>query len=158
MNGKKNKPRRLGVLDAIRQFMSKHGYSPSMRDLMEMTGISSLSAVKYYLDQLEGDGLIRRSRNIARSIEIGNFNPKPTSARKFRLIITSDAKKAAAGRKGKGNTAFVPRKTKRTDSLQKRIDMVVEMAQKRGEAVGAGYDVIKHDPHQLRLRGAHKIG
>lgn len=155
MSNKKSN-NRFEVLEAIRRFKSDHGYSPSMRDLMEMTGISSLSVVKYYLDQLEMDGLIRRDRNIARSIEIGNFPAKPASAKKFRLVITTDVKKMTAGKQGKGVNAFTPRKTKRTDKLQERIDMVV--AQAKAKEGGAGYDVIQHDPHRLRLGGAHKVG
>lgn len=62
--------RHYEVLDAIRAYKNDHGFSPSMRNLMAMTGISSTSVINYYLGLLEAEGLIRRSSGISRSIEV----------------------------------------------------------------------------------------
>lgn len=61
-------------------------------------------------------------------------------------------KKVEAGKEGRGNNAFVPRKAKKEDSLQKNIEKVVMQANARGSA---GHDVVTHAP--VRLNGATKL-
>jgi len=49
------------VLKAIIAYKQRHdGNSPTYRDLMAMTGLSSTSTVAYHLDNLERAGRIRR--------------------------------------------------------------------------------------------------
>ncbi|MGI6259995.1 MAG: LexA family protein [Anaerolineaceae bacterium] len=56
------------VLEAVRRYWQTHGYSPSLRDLSEMTRIRSRSHLGTLLDELEIKGYIRRQAEIARSI------------------------------------------------------------------------------------------
>ena len=58
------------VLYAIRAYLDTHGYSPSIRDIRDETGMSSTSLVFHHLDRLERLGVIERDRYVARSIRI----------------------------------------------------------------------------------------
>jgi len=55
------------VLEAIKMFWHEKGYSPSIRDIMEATGISSTSVVHYHILKLERAGVISRTVRVARS-------------------------------------------------------------------------------------------
>ena len=46
--------------------------------------------------------------------------------------------------------AFIPHKTKKTDKLQARIEMVVALAREQGH-LGTGHDVVADMPHRLRV-------
>lgn len=55
------------VLEAIKTFWAERGFSPSIRDIMEATGISSTSVASYHILKLERAGLIKRTPRVARS-------------------------------------------------------------------------------------------
>ena len=56
----KHEPDRADViLDEIVDFTAIYGHAPSVRDLMELTGLASTSAVHYHLKSLEKAGLVR---------------------------------------------------------------------------------------------------
>ncbi len=57
----------LIVLDA---FWEKHGYAPSVREILDKAKISSTSMVNYYLLQLEELGLIERDERISRTVRL----------------------------------------------------------------------------------------
>ena len=58
------------VLKAIARYFINHGYYPSIRELVEMTELSSTSTVNYHLRKLEGEGMIRREANRARAYSL----------------------------------------------------------------------------------------
>ena len=58
------------VLQAIKTFWAEEGYSPSIRDIMDATGISSTSVVWYHIDKLARAGAIKRTPGVARSYVI----------------------------------------------------------------------------------------
>lgn len=58
------------ILSAIAEWVRTRGYSPSMREIGETVGLSSLSSVAHQLNQLEVRGYIRRDPNRPRAIEI----------------------------------------------------------------------------------------
>jgi len=62
--------RQQDVLDRINQFYRKNGYAPSVRDLANMLGVSSISTIHQHLAALETKGYIKRNPNKARSLEI----------------------------------------------------------------------------------------
>lgn len=70
MSRPKDATRQYDVLEAIRAYKSANGFSPSIRDLMDKTGITSTSVVDYYLTLLENEKLIRRTYGVSRSIEL----------------------------------------------------------------------------------------
>ncbi|MEA3309527.1 MAG: transcriptional repressor LexA [Chloroflexota bacterium] len=69
MNAKlKQKPQQ--ILDFIKAYRDEHDYPPSLREIGRATGISSTSHISYYLEQLEEDGYIARSKGISRGIQL----------------------------------------------------------------------------------------
>ncbi len=68
----------------------------------------------------------------------------------------SSRKMTEYAKQGRGANAFVPRRTKKRDLLQERIDKVVKKALKRRGKTN--YDVIRHVNAPLRFTNASKIG
>ncbi|MBE0617221.1 MAG: transcriptional repressor LexA, partial [Proteobacteria bacterium] len=58
------------VLDFIRDFASARGYAPSQQEIAGRFGFRSLGTVQNYLVRLEDQGLLRRSWNAKRAIEV----------------------------------------------------------------------------------------
>jgi repressor LexA len=48
------------ILAFIEEFTAGHGFSPTMREIGDATGLSSTSSVAWQLDVLEARGAIRR--------------------------------------------------------------------------------------------------
>jgi repressor LexA len=65
---RKPNPRIERAYQFIRGYLAEHGYGPSTREIGDACGISSTSIVDYYLEDLERQGRITRTRGIARSI------------------------------------------------------------------------------------------
>ena len=63
-------PKQQSILRFIRQFIDEHDYPPSIRQIQDGCDISSTSVVDYNLKKLEGDGYIRRDREVSRAIEL----------------------------------------------------------------------------------------
>jgi len=63
-------PKQQSILRFIRQFIDEHDYPPSIRQIQDGCKISSTSVVDYNLKKLEGDGYIRRDREVSRAIEL----------------------------------------------------------------------------------------
>jgi repressor LexA len=63
-------PKQQSILRFIRQFIEEHDYPPSIRQIQDGCKISSTSVVDYNLKKLEGDGYIRRDREVSRAIEL----------------------------------------------------------------------------------------
>lgn len=55
---------------AIVVYWEKMGFSPSIRDLVQLTELSSTAAIHYHLNKLEQLGYIKRMPKIARSIVV----------------------------------------------------------------------------------------
>jgi repressor LexA len=62
--------RQREMLDCIERFIQRNGYSPTLDELGEMMGLSSLATVHKHLQNLETKGLIRRNWNHSRAIEL----------------------------------------------------------------------------------------
>ena len=56
------------LLRQLELFIKTHGYSPSIRELMQLMALSSTSHVRGLLGDLEANGYIRQTPGIARSI------------------------------------------------------------------------------------------
>ena len=75
-SGKRTRRRRslsdkqLAILDAIKRSVANRGYPPSMREIGDAVGLSSLSSVTHQLGQLELSGYLRRDPKRPRAIEI----------------------------------------------------------------------------------------
>jgi repressor LexA len=58
------------ILEAIQVSLDSRGYPPSMREIGDAVGLSSLSSVTHQLNQLELSGYLRRDPNRPRAMEI----------------------------------------------------------------------------------------
>jgi repressor LexA len=63
-------PRQRRVLDVIRDSVERRGYPPSMREIGEAVGLTSVSSVSHQLRALQAKGLLRRDANRPRAVEI----------------------------------------------------------------------------------------
>lgn len=69
---------RQRILDFIKNFITEHGYPPSIRDIQRGCNISSTSVVAYHLKALEEQGLLQRDREVSRGLGLrGIAVPEP---------------------------------------------------------------------------------
>ncbi|MEV6415283.1 transcriptional repressor LexA [Kribbella sp. NPDC051718] len=74
--------RQQKILVAIRDWVVKHGYSPSTRQIGEAVGLRSSSTVSRHLTSLEEKGFLSRSQSMSRPIDVRMFlqdNQAPTA-------------------------------------------------------------------------------
>ena len=62
--------KQLAILNVIQRSVSQRGYPPSMREIGDAVGLSSLSSVTHQLNQLELSGYLRRDPNRPRALEV----------------------------------------------------------------------------------------
>jgi repressor LexA len=77
----------------LEEFIEKHDYPPSIRDIQNGCDISSTSVVDYNLKRLEEKGFIRRDREVSRAIELLGG----TGGRRRRTVPVPVLGKIAAG-------------------------------------------------------------
>ena len=63
-------PRQRLVLQVIRDSVERRGYPPSMREIGEAVGLTSVSSVSHQLRALQNKGLLRRDANRPRAVEV----------------------------------------------------------------------------------------
>jgi len=61
---------RWRILSFLRGFVQEKGYAPTVGEIQQALNISSKSVVKYHLNALEKEGLIRHEPNVIRGIEV----------------------------------------------------------------------------------------
>lgn len=62
--------RQKQVLDFIRTFKEKKGYSPSLEEIEKYLRLSSVSTAHYHVKSLEDQGYLKKTENSPRSIEV----------------------------------------------------------------------------------------
>ncbi len=62
--------REQSILQAIQNFIKKHGYPPTTRELCKLVYLSSTSSVHIYLSRLEEKGYISQAIGKARTIKV----------------------------------------------------------------------------------------
>ncbi|PJJ72500.1 repressor LexA [Diaminobutyricimonas aerilata] len=62
--------KQMAILEAIQRSVASRGYPPSMREIGDAVGLSSLSSVTHQLNQLELSGYLRRDPNRPRALEV----------------------------------------------------------------------------------------
>ncbi len=88
-------PRQRRVLDVIRDSVERRGYPPSMREIGEAVGLTSVSSVSHQLKQLQAKGLLRRDPNRPRAVEIRS-TPEQQATGSYDDTGSGDARPAAA--------------------------------------------------------------
>ncbi len=78
------------VLEYIDEFIKLRGYSPSYREIMTGLELSSVSAVAEHIDNLVIKGVLKKSANSARSLEVVDTSyPETTALFKAKLQTAS---------------------------------------------------------------------
>jgi repressor LexA len=62
--------RQRRILEFIRDWVERHGYPPSVREIGEAVGLVSPSSVAYQLKELEKKGFLRRDPNRPRAVDV----------------------------------------------------------------------------------------
>ncbi len=62
--------RQRRILDFLRDWVERHGYPPSVREIGEAVGLVSPSSVAYQLKALERKGYLRRDPNRPRAVDV----------------------------------------------------------------------------------------
>lgn len=62
--------RQKQILDYIKKFINKFGHAPTLTEIAQMLGVSSLATVHEHLSALEEKGFIRRYHGAVRGIEV----------------------------------------------------------------------------------------
>lgn len=62
--------RQRRILEFIRDWVDRHGYPPSVREIGEAVGLVSPSSVAYQLKELERKGYLRRDPNRPRAVDV----------------------------------------------------------------------------------------
>ena len=62
--------KQISILEVIQHSVASRGYPPSMREIGDAVGLSSLSSVTHQLNQLELAGYLRRDPNRPRALEV----------------------------------------------------------------------------------------
>lgn len=68
-------PRQRELYDYIRRFIDASGQAPTIAEIRQHLGLSSPASVHQLLSSLEREGLIRRTPNISRGIEVTGIEP-----------------------------------------------------------------------------------
>lgn len=68
--------RQKEVLDFIKGFIRDRGYSPTLEEIRKKLRLSAVSTVHQHIDALIDKGYIKKFDNLARAIEINDFNEK----------------------------------------------------------------------------------
>lgn len=80
--------RQKQIFDYIGESIEKYGYAPTLTEIAEHFGLSSLATVHEHLEVLEKKGLIRRYRGAVRGIEVvENKDNNDTTIRSVELPI-----------------------------------------------------------------------
>src|SRR5260370_9249770 len=77
--------RQREIYDFISQFVAKNGYSPSLEEIGEGMGLSSLATVHKHLTNLERKGMLKREYNRSRPIDV----LQPRGKMKQEMMLTA---------------------------------------------------------------------
>ena len=66
--------RQKQLVDFLEHYIGEHGYAPTLAEVGEYFGLSSLATVHKHLRNLEQKGFIRRMHNHSRALEIAGKN------------------------------------------------------------------------------------
>lgn len=79
--------RQKQILDFISQYIQKNGFSPTLTEIAQALGVSSLATVHEHLSTMVKKGLIRRFQGSVRGIEIVNDSISAKSINEVNLPV-----------------------------------------------------------------------
>ena len=81
-------PRQQHILVTIRDWVVRHGYAPSSREIGDAVGLKSSSSVSKHLASLEDKGFLRRSSTVSRPIDVRAFLREPAARQQSEDAVT----------------------------------------------------------------------
>ncbi len=78
--------RQKQMVDYLGQYIEEHGYAPTLAEIGQYFGLSSLATVHKHLHNLEAKGFIRRTHNHSRALEIESANGSHAGVRRLALV------------------------------------------------------------------------
>jgi repressor LexA len=58
----------MKIYIVIKSYIEENGYSPSIRELKNLTGVKSICTIAYHLKKLEKEGFIKKKYKASRGI------------------------------------------------------------------------------------------
>jgi repressor LexA len=77
--------RQKQLMDYLNNYISEHGYAPTLSEVGEYFGLSSLATVHKHLHNLEQKGFIKRQHNHSRALEVSE-SERPAPVRSLKLL------------------------------------------------------------------------
>ena len=105
-------PKQRRIFDFIREHLGRHGYAPSLEEIRQHVGLSSLSTVHEHLTNMESKGLLRRRHHKARGTDLAVDPVAPavelpvvqgTSGSRFELNASHERVAVPSGMLGHGS-------------------------------------------------------
>jgi repressor LexA len=89
--------RQQRILLTIRDWVIRHGYSPSTREIGDAVGLRSSSSVSKHLASLEEKGFLRRGSAVSRPIDVRAFLGEPAAGERADVAAVPVVGHIAAG-------------------------------------------------------------
>jgi len=120
--------RQKQVLDFIKTFIKKHDYAPSLEEVKEHLGLSSVSTAHFHVHALQQKGFLRKDDNRPRTIEISKNGG--TNIREIQLAGTIAAGRPIEAIEGHETiqvpALLVPNKGRKHFALKVKGDSLIE--------------------------------
>jgi repressor LexA len=78
--------RQKQMVDYLAQYIEERGYAPTLAEIGQYFGLSSLATVHKHLHNLEAKGFIRRTHNHSRAVEIEGANGTQSGVRRLAMV------------------------------------------------------------------------
>jgi repressor LexA len=78
--------RQKQLVDYLTQYIAERGYAPTLAEIGQYFGLSSLATVHKHLHNLEAKGFIRRMHNHSRALEIEGANGNQSGVKKLAMV------------------------------------------------------------------------
>jgi repressor LexA len=78
--------RQKQMVDYLGKYIDEHGYAPTLAEIGQYFGLSSLATVHKHLHNLEAKGFIRRMHNHSRALEMESINGNQSGVRRIALV------------------------------------------------------------------------
>ena len=78
--------RQKQLVDYLENYINEHGYAPTLAEVGEFFGLSSLATVHKHLRNLESKGFIKRQHNHSRALEIAQRRRRTAGAQELSLL------------------------------------------------------------------------
>ena len=128
--------RQKQLVDYLNNYITEHGYAPTLSEVGEYFGLSSLATVHKHLHNLEQKGYIRRVHNHSRALEVTPERKAP-AGRELRLVGTVAAGTPIEAIEG-NDTIIVPEDFVRRDNtfcLRVKGESMVEEGIRDGDYI-----------------------